>query len=495
MILSTSIGDVYANVVGQSDSGDPVYAIPSVPYAHAGRFEKPVVVDEYTKGKPINREDTVCFWQHGYPLWANVFLKHHMMRPEFLPLNDTQTEDAFVVNIWTDSLTDHKPVAVFIHGGGEGSGTVPIYTGGNLASHGIVFVSITYRIGNFGYLPYFDGGNMTANLAYYDQQAALIWIRKNIGSFGGDPDNITLMGHCGGGLSCMYQFLNPVSNKQFDKLILFAGNLPHITKREQAEKIFNDYLKKKKISDPKILKTVPYKCLIDKHNPISEADVIDGDFFIEDPNKLLKEGRFPSIPVLLGTNSDEFSMIEIPMYYKFLGITTRDSQLDEVLRNKYGDFGNLLKAAFEKDATGPVDIQTKIMELLVFHNSSYQLMKYYSSKCPVYGYRMHYAPDLYKKLRGSYHGAELALFFDNMDKMNIPIPEENKLQTRILQKDWLEFIKTGVIPNRPRFDETGLITDYDDEITSVPFPNKDLIEKVNDAGLCERARCSYLETM
>ncbi len=495
MILNTPLGDVYAQAVGKSYLGNSVYEIPSVPYAHAGRFERPVLVENYPAGKIINREDTVCFPQHGYPLWMNRFLKHHMMRPEFLPLKDVQTEDAFVVNIWTDSLTDKKPVVVFIHGGGEGSGTVPIYTGGNLAKHGIVFVSITYRIGNFGYLPYFENGNMTANLAYYDQQAALIWIRRNIGFFGGDEANITLMGHCGGGLSCMYQFLNPVSNRQFDKLILCAGNLPHITPAEQAEKLFDDFLKKKNISGPSILKKVPAKKLIDKHNPISEGDVIDGGFFTEDPDKLLAEGRFPDIPVLMGTNSDEFSMVEIPMYYKFLGITTKEDQLDKVLEHKYGDYGAELKKAFERDSAGPVDIQTKIMELMVFHNSTYQLMKYFSKKCPVYGYRMHYAPELYGGLRGSYHGAELALFLDNMDKMNVSIPEENREQTKILQRDWLEFIKSGSIMGRQRFDETGLITDYDKEIRSIAFPEKELIEKVNTAGLCKKARGDYLETM
>lgn len=47
----------------------------------------------------------------------NVFLKHFMMRPEFLPIKDQKTEDAFVVNIWTDGFEEKKPVLVFIHGG------------------------------------------------------------------------------------------------------------------------------------------------------------------------------------------------------------------------------------------------------------------------------------------------------------------------------------------------------------------------------------------
>ena len=109
-----------------------------------------------------------------------------MLRPEFQPLKDTQTENAFVVNIWApENFTERKPVVVFLHGGGEGSGTVPIYTMEHIAEQGVVAVTITYRIGNFGYMPVFDGEETRASLAYLDQQTALSWIYDNIGSFGG----------------------------------------------------------------------------------------------------------------------------------------------------------------------------------------------------------------------------------------------------------------------------------------------------------------------
>ena len=495
MILETKLGQVHTQIVGRSDEGKPVYEIHSVPYAHAGRFERPVPVECYAEGKPINREDTVCFPQHGYPLWANRFMKHHMMRPEFLPLTDVQTEDAFVVNIWTDDLEGKKPVAVFIHGGGEGSGTVPVYTGAHLAEHGVVAVTITYRIGCFGYSPVFDGEKMTANLAYFDQQAALQWVNKNIQYFGGDAENIALMGHCGGGLACLYHLLNPVSNKFFHKLIIFAGNLPHMTPKESARETFLQAMKKQKCETKTDLLRISAKTLVARKKPLPMGDVIDGDFFTDDPEALLDKGAFPDIPILIGSNADEFSMIELPMYYKFMNIATKEKDLDKVLQEKYGNYAQALKDAFASESESPVDLQTKIMELLVFHNSAYQLMRRFSGKCAVYGYRLHYVPTLYDGLRGSYHGAELALFFDNMDKMGIPIPDKNKEQTRVLQQDWLCFIKTGEIPGRERFDQLGNITDYDDQITSVPFPKKDLIEEVNEAGLCRRAREGYIEGM
>ncbi len=495
MKLNNELGEMYASVAGRSDEGNTVFEIHSIPYARAERFEKPVLIEDYPAGQPINKKETLCFPQHGYPRLVKRFMKQHMMRPEFLPKKDVQTEDAFVLNIWTDDLTGRKPVAVFIHGGGEGSGTVPIYSGGHLAEHGVVAVTITYRVGNFGYMPFFEKDRMSANLAYYDQQAALIWIRNNIQHFGGDPENITLMGHCAGGLASLYHLLNPVSSKQFDRLILFSGYLPHIIPRWKAEKQFGKWLKQQKLKNPGKLRKVKAKALLEKHTPIAQGDLIDGDFFTEDPEKLLEKGEFPSMPILLGTNADELSMFRLPMYHKPMGITANKKNLDSVLRGKYGKYAGILKKTFEKDAAGPVDIQTKIMELLMFHNSSFQMMKKFARKCPVYGYRLHYAPALFKGVKGSCHGAEIALFFGNMDKMHIPVTEENKKQTEILQSDWLSFIKNGEIPGRDRYDKTGMITDYDDEITSIPFPDKKLIKRVNNAGLCRKAREEYLRNM
>ena len=108
-----------------------MYSILSVPYARAERFEYAKILDkqDYSPDMIINRKETVCFPQRKYPLFFNIFMKHHMLRPEFQPLKDTQTENAFVVNIWApENFTERKPVVVFLHGGGEGSGTVPIYT-------------------------------------------------------------------------------------------------------------------------------------------------------------------------------------------------------------------------------------------------------------------------------------------------------------------------------------------------------------------------------
>ena len=263
--VQTEIGRVYADIVGKTEEGRTVYSILGVPYAQGKRFEYAKILNkkDYTPETVINRTETVCFPQRKYPLFLNILMKHHMLRPEFQPLKDTQTENAFVVNIWApDNFTKKKPVLVFLHGGGEGSGTVPIYTMAHIAEQGIVAVTITYRIGNFGYMPVFEKGEVRGSLSYLDQQAALTWIHNNINSFGGDNTNITLMGHCGGAVAALYHYLNPLSNKLFHKLMLCAGNVPILSEYDFAKNEYEKMLSKNHLNGLEDLKKLSAKKLM-----------------------------------------------------------------------------------------------------------------------------------------------------------------------------------------------------------------------------------------
>ena len=489
MIIDTKIGKLY----GQKDEYSGIYSILSINYARAERFEYPTLIQDYDdKEKFINREGTFAFPQKSYPLFMNVFLKHFMLRPEFLPIKDQKTEDAFVINIWTDGFEEKKPVLVFIHGGGEGSGTVPMYTMKNLAKKGLVAVSITYRIGNFGYMPTWEGENFSANLAYFDQQKALEWIRKNIGYFGGDEENITLMGHCAGGLAALYHYLNPISNKLFDKLIICCGNLPMLKSLDQAKKTYYQMLKDNKINSREELKKMPKEKFMKIRK--GQNDVLDGKFFTKDPLQVIQDLDFPEKPILIGSNQDEFSMIEIPIYYKFLGIAKKEKDLKNTLNKKYGKYAERLEESFKPLSKDHIDLQIQIMELNIFHSSALYLMENFSKKCPVYGYRLNEVPNLYDGLRGAYHGAELAFFFGNLDKMNIEISEENKRARDLIQKDWLDFVKRGKIEGRVLFNEKKEISLYENqEVTTIRFPQADLIDDLYESGIFEKEMADYID--
>jgi para-nitrobenzyl esterase len=135
-------------------------------------------------------------------------------------------EDCLFLNVWAPAHARQAPVIVWIYGGGLvfGSTWEPYYDGGRLAAHGVVFVSMNYRLGSLGWLalPALSAESphgVSGNYGLLDQIAALRWIRRNIAQFGGDPDNVTIMGESAGGLSVAYLLASPLARGLFQKAI------------------------------------------------------------------------------------------------------------------------------------------------------------------------------------------------------------------------------------------------------------------------------------
>jgi para-nitrobenzyl esterase len=116
------------------------------------------------------------------------------------PITAAQDEDCLTLTVWTAVDNGaNAPVMVWLHGGAfiTGAGSLPWYDGGNLAAqHGVVVVGVNYRLGALGFLSVPD--ILPGNLGILDQIAALRWVQENIETFGGNPDNVTVMGQSGG---------------------------------------------------------------------------------------------------------------------------------------------------------------------------------------------------------------------------------------------------------------------------------------------------------
>jgi para-nitrobenzyl esterase len=136
------------------------------------------------------------------------------------------SEDCLTLNIWSPAEASHAPVFVWIHGGAlqGGSSKEAMYDGARLAAHGVVVVSINYRLGVLGYLalPELSAESplgISGNYGLLDQIEALRWIKRNIKAFGGDPANVTIAGESAGGLSVMYLLASPDARGLFAKAI------------------------------------------------------------------------------------------------------------------------------------------------------------------------------------------------------------------------------------------------------------------------------------
>ncbi|MBR0172620.1 MAG: carboxylesterase/lipase family protein [Lachnospiraceae bacterium] len=494
--LSTPIGEFYAKTDRVSDQNIEAYL--GIRYATAHPFGLPEPVDRYME-VPANTGYGLRFPQQDVPPLMNRFLKNPMMRPEILTNADKTAEDAFVLNIWTDGTEEKKPVLLFIHGGGftYGSGTTPLYNGRYLAAKGVVVVTLNYRLGIAGFLPVVKAdGTFSANRGFYDQQCALQWVRKHIALFGGDENNITLMGQSAGGLSAFTQMLSVDSPQYFDKLIVCSAGEPKCLTKERAIEIWEDFKKQNHISSAEQLMEMPGKRLLKYRMPleITSSPVMDGALLTEDTASIMPEGRFSIKPVLAGSTGDEMKMVDNKSWYKNLGIVMNEADYQKKCETVYGEEGTRLAEVIRPLAKDLPDLQFKMIEIPMFHASVLKTLERFSAGTSAFGYRMNYVPAVWNGLRGAYHCAELPFIFGTIrDMRDTPVTEENLKQAEVLQDDWIHFMKTGTLSGGEAFGLAEKIRIYDGSgYADRPFPQKEEIREVYDSDLFDRLQKDFM---
>jgi len=250
------------------------------------------------------------------------------------PLGTAPSEDCLVMNAWAPQQAAKGaklPVIAWIYGGGfvNGGSSPPTYSGENLARKGVVFASFNYRLGRFGafLLPQLaaeDPGNRAAgNYGYMDQLAALKWIKRNIAAFGGDPDNITLIGESAGAASVYTMLTSPMAQGLFQRAVAMSGGGGEAggeDRRKQAEAASLAFAAAKGIAanDPQALaklRALPGDAVVDKWNlacgwtPCPGAlpppgPFVDGRLAV-DPAAAFAAGRYARVPVMIGATSDD----------------------------------------------------------------------------------------------------------------------------------------------------------------------------------------------
>ena len=207
---------------------DGVYQFRGIKYADAKRFEAPVRCKVWEGIKDATTYGYNCT---GADLPKKLPMDEIMMGHRFWP----ESEHCQYINVWTGSLDEDakKPVMVYIHGGGyiEGSAIeLDIFDGcSTVKAQDVVFVSLNHRLGVFGHLDVSDFGPQyknSVNAGLEDIVTALQWLQDNIAAFGGDPGNVTLFGHSGGGgkISALMQV--PAAEGLFHKAIIMSGIIP-----------------------------------------------------------------------------------------------------------------------------------------------------------------------------------------------------------------------------------------------------------------------------
>ncbi len=403
-----------------------------------------------------------------------------MWSEEFLIPPAPISEDCLYLNIWTTAKTtdDKKAVIVWINGGGftSGSGSVPIYDGTELAKKGVVYVSINYREGVFGFLAHPEltaesPKNTSGNYGLLDQIAALKWIKSNIENFGGDPNNITIAGQSAGSMSVSYLIATPLAKGLFQKAIpqSGAGILPISPASSSAfanslltaEQTGIAIAKQFEVSSLEELRALPAEKLLSAR--VRVAPNIDGYAMPKSPAELFKAGENNPVALLTGWNENEGLTYGPP--------PTMDS-FKESLKSNYGALADDMISLYP--SSSEEELKISVADLArdqLFGAQNYTLAQIMASQNqPVYVYRfMRDVP-----AEGSYvgfkafHTAEVPYALATIDKVNRPWEESDRNLSDQMSTYWTNFAKTAnpngkELPTWIPFDSEKLQVMYLDE--------------------------------
>jgi para-nitrobenzyl esterase len=226
------------------------------------------------------------------------------------------SEDCLQLNVFAPTGASKAPVMVWIHGGSNRTGMAAIYDGTNFARDGVVVVTINYRLGALGYLAHpaltkAANGQPVGNYGLMDQIAALKWVQQNITAFGGNPANVTVFGESAGGWNTLAVLATPSARGLYHKAIVQSGGgwyPPATLAQEEAQGVTAlaaiGVSKDASAADLRAIPVETLATLATDYAPFS-----DGQLMTETPSQALAAGRIPDVPLMIGWNSGEDTLM------------------------------------------------------------------------------------------------------------------------------------------------------------------------------------------
>jgi para-nitrobenzyl esterase len=360
----------------------------------------------------------------------------------------TPSEDCLTLNIWTptSALRQRLPVMVWIHGGGFmlGSGIGAQSDGGYLARHGVVVVSINYRLGRFGFFAHPTlteeaRGGEVANYGLMDQIAALTWVRHNIASFGGDPRDVTIFGGSAGGYSVLALMASTKARGLFQKAI---AQSPPV--RDQSETLAEAEAHGVQLArswgategSAEALRAIPAERIAeaDTTSPglSGEMPIIDGEVLRAQIISTFEAGEEAKVPLIIGTTDFELPPLIVPPVLH--ARVVRYAEAVPTLRNIY-------KSAVEYD---------HYLSDAIFAEPAAHIAHLHGEKLPTYRYRFSVLPESLtaRGFTGAFHSMEGGYVFNTLSAMPWPVSEQDFELAEAVSAYWLAFAKGGS-PDHP----------------------------------------------
>ena len=414
-----------------------------IPYAKVERFMPP---------QPVDKWDTVMVCDHFGPMVMQGNGRREM------PESVMSEKNSCVLNVWTTDTKAHKPVMLWIHGGGFDSGSAAGNPGMGLAKQDVVVVSLNHRLNILGFLDLSTFGEKykhSGEVGMLDIVQALEWIRDNIKAFGGDPGNVTIFGESGGGgkvgtLMCM-----PAAKGLFHKAIIMSGTILNVNTKAMTEELGRAVVEQLGFGPDEVdkLKDVPYGEMVAAGQRAMAASIgtrtpgtpmmwgfgpaPDGEILLQQPFQPVFADISSDIPLMIGTTFNELQR-------RVYGTPMTLEEAKAALAPTFGDRVDEYVDAFA-EAWPDYTPQDLLSIDMMFRPKTLITADAISGtrKAPVYMYMFTWKSPADQ---GSVHGYELNFCFNTPDRHGRVLPEPSEADWQLAQnmsRSWANFAITG----------------------------------------------------
>jgi para-nitrobenzyl esterase len=227
------------------------------------------------------------------------------------------SENCLFLNVFTPRhhrAGSHFPVMVWIHGGALVTGESNDYDPTQLVADGVTVVTINYRLGALGFLAHpalADANGQSGDYGLMDQQAALRWVQRNIARFGGNPHDVTIFGESAGGLSTLSQVASPQARGLFERAIVESGSY-NLTQAPlaSAESAGEAFATKAGCASQTAacLRSLPVSTILADQDASGYTPNVNSEVLPETLGTAFATGNFNRVPIINGTNRDEWRL-------------------------------------------------------------------------------------------------------------------------------------------------------------------------------------------
>lgn len=385
------------------------------------------------------------------------------------------SEDCLYLNVWSAAPAGERwPVMVWIHGGAfqQGSGANPVFVRGDLPRHGVVLVTLNYRLGPFGFMAHpalseESGDGVSGNYGLLDIAAALAWVQRNIAAFGGDPEQVTLFGQSAGAAAVIDLMATPRAQGLFARAIAQSFGVTPMSSRADAERSGRDFALRIGVDNLASLRALPAETLLARTLEHGERwmPIVDGAFIERPVIETFRSSHEQAVPLLTGWNRDEgmtFPSAENAASFAS-DLATRFGARAPDAERRYPCADDSEAGAASQSLFGDSLFAWGVWRAARDHARIAPTWLYHFDHPQPFGPAQRYREAGDARALGVFHSSEYPYIFGTTAVLSREWGDADRRMTTLMQSLWLSFAKAG----RPQSDAAPPWPTFDDAAPTV----------------------------